>query len=229
MVLNAPSKHYREGIALIELTELFPDEESARTWFESIIWPNGPVCPHCGSARYSECKNHKPMPYRCKTCRKHFSVRQGTILEASNIKLRMWVFAIGLCITGLKSVSSMKLHRDLGITQKSAWFMMRRIREAYTFEETEFAGPVEIDETYMGGGKRKNGPKSKHKELTRRGTVGKTAVVGIKNTETKQVIAKEVDSTSAETLHVGSFGKLLPMVANSARMQRLPNHESVRH
>ena len=80
MTQQAPGKHLRKGISLIELVRMFPDEETARRWFESMLWPNGPECPHCGCNRVSECKGHIPMPYRCKMCQKHFSVRKGTVL-----------------------------------------------------------------------------------------------------------------------------------------------------
>ena len=121
-------------------------------------------------------------------------------MARSNIPMRKWAIAIYLCLTSLKSVSSMKLHRDLGITQKSAWFMMHRIREAWGEEDDEpFDGPVEVDETYMGG-KRKNMSNKKRKGLTGRGAVGKTAVVGIKDRATNEVRAEVVESTDTETL-----------------------------
>ena len=181
-------KHYRNSITLIELMDLFPDEETAVKWFEAIVWPNGPVCGHCGSESVSAVKNRKPMPYRCRTCRKHFSVRHGTILEESRLPLRKWALAIYLVCTNLKGVSSMKLHRDIGVTQKTAWFMRHQIREAYPQNFGPFSGLVEVDETYFGG-KRKNMQKRKRKQLTGRGAVGKVAVVGAKDRETNRVVA----------------------------------------
>ncbi len=197
---NAPGKSHRKAISVIELTRMFPNEEAARRWFESIAWPNGPACPHCGSEKASECRNHKPMPYRCRTCRKHFSVRHGTIMEESRLPLRKWALAIYMVCTNLKSVSSMKLHRDLKITQKTAWFLMHRIREAFPQGFDPFAGPVEVDGTYMGG-KRKNMSNSRRRELTGRGPVGKAAVVGAKDRKTNRVVAAKAESAGRETLH----------------------------
>ncbi len=143
--------------------------------------------------------NRKPLPYRCRDCRKFFSVRHGSVMEQSKIPLRKWAFAIYLNATSLQGVSSMKLHRDLKITQKSAWFMAHRLREAFASEQGLFVGPVEIDETYMGG-KRKNMPKAKRKHLSGRGPVGKTAVIGAKDRTTNRVTARSVKNTDGATL-----------------------------
>ena len=128
-----------------------------------------------------------------------FSVRIGTALERSKVMLRQWVFAIYLEMTSLKGVSSMKLHRDIGVTQKTAWFMLHRIREAWGEARETFAGPVEADEAYFGG-LRANMPKAKRKALTGRGTAGKTAVAGVKDRGTKRVAAQVVPATDSETL-----------------------------
>ena len=124
-------------------------------------------------------------------------------MERSKIPLRKWAIAIYLSTTNLKGVSSMKLHRDLGITQKSAWFMSHRIREALVGPDvSHLLGPLEADEAYIGG-KRKNMSNSKRKELkdTGRGAVGKAAVVGMKDRVTGQVVAEVVKTTDAATLH----------------------------
>ncbi|MCY4594109.1 MAG: IS1595 family transposase [Bryobacterales bacterium] len=141
------------------------------------------------------------MPYWCRDCRSYFSVRTGTALERSKVPLRKWAIAIYLELTSLNSVSSMKLHRDIGVTQATAWFMLHRIRQAWfdTDDDGSFNGPVEVDETYFGG-KRQNMSRSKRKALTGRGPVGKTAVVGAKDRATNQVSAKVVTSTDSETL-----------------------------
>lgn len=171
---------------------MFPDEESARLWFEAQIWPHGVVCPRCGAQdRVSEVPRHNPMPYHCGDCRKYFSVRIGTALEQSRVPLRKWAIAAYLLATSLKGVSSLRLHRDLKVTQKTAWYMLHRLRESWAHERPElFQGPVESDETYFGG-KKKNMPLWKRKEMgtTVRGLHGKVAVHGVLNRPTKQVVA----------------------------------------
>ena len=201
---KAPGRSDREGLTLIQVMDMFPDEAAATRWFESIYWPAGRCCGKCGSIRTREA-SHKKMPYWCTDCRSYFSVKTGTPLANSKVPLRKWAIAIYLCLTSLKSVSSMKLHRDLGVSQPTAWFMLHRIREAwmprrgkYTGGES-YEGPVEVDETYMGG-KRKNMSNAKRAEFEGRGAVGKTAVVGVKDRATNQVSARVVESTDKATL-----------------------------
>ena len=177
---------------------MFPDEASARAWFESRIWRNGRVCGHCGSKRTSEA-THRSMPYRCKDCRSYFSVRTGTVLECSKISLRKWVYAIYLHVTSLKGISSMKLHRDIGVSQPAAWFMLQRIRQWCDDDDGPFSGPVEADETFFGG-KAKNMHAEQREQLTGRGAADKTAVVGVKDRATGKVSATVVASTDAATL-----------------------------
>ena len=160
MPQKAPGKSHREGITLMELGDMFPDENAARLWFEAQVWPEGRHCPRCGSERTHEA-SHAKSPYRCTDCRAYFSVKTGTPLEGSKIPLRKWAFAIYLEVTSLKGVSSMKLHRDLGVTQKTAWFMLHRLREAWAQDKAgPFLGPVEADETYMGGLERTSTPRT---------------------------------------------------------------------
>ncbi len=195
---SGPGRTDREGLSLTELFRIFPNDEKAEQWFEAQRWDSGIACPDCGSVRYSACKNRKPMPYRCKDCRKHFSVRKGTVMQSSKLGYQEWAIAIYLVATSLKSVSSMKLHRDLKIRQSSAWYLAQRIREGFVDGTELMAGPVEADEVYIGG-LEKNKHESK-KLKAGRGGVGKSAVVGVKDRGTKQVRAKVVEKTDAETL-----------------------------
>ena len=129
---------------------MFPDEDTAIRWFENLVWENGRYCPRCGCNKTRVAAKTSGLPYYCPGCRRAFSVRIGTTLERSKVPLRKWAFAIYLEMTSLKGVSSMKLHRDLRISQKTAWFMLHRNRESWAVEcEEPFRGPVEVDETYI--------------------------------------------------------------------------------
>ena len=199
---KAPGKHHRKGLTIVELFKLFPDHAAAEKWFEQQRWPEVRACPDCGSTNTAVVKSRKPMPYRCRDCRNHFSVRKGTVMQSSRKGYQEWVIAIYMMTTGLKGTSSMKLHRELGMTQKTAWYLMQRVREGFLGEpagSTTMAGPIEVDETYIGG-KRRNMPVSKRRTLQGRGAFGKTAVVGAKDRASNTVRAKVVDSTDAETL-----------------------------
>ena len=200
MSKKSPGKSFRKGLSLVEIMRMFPDNETAEAWFVEKRWPNGIHCPSCGSTNIQTGAAHK-MPFRCRErqCRKRFSVRLGTVMEGTNLDYQTWAVATYLCLTSLKSVSSMKLHRDLNITQKSAWHLAHRLREAYGRDGAAFEGPVEADETYVGG-RRRNMQKAKRRELNGRGTTGKSIVVGVKNRWTNEVRAKVVPSADAPTL-----------------------------
>ena len=135
---KAPGKAFRQGVTLMDLFAMFPDEDSARQWFESVFWGESRTCQRCGGSRTREVPNAKPMPYWCTDCRKYFSVKTGTAIESSKVPLQKWAIAIYLCLTSLKGVSSVKLHRDIGVSQPTAWFMLHRIRQAWANDEVEF-------------------------------------------------------------------------------------------
>lgn len=141
------AKPKREKVGLYKFLQMFPDEEAAEKFFEFVRWgENGRCCPHCGSTRTSEVSNPKLPPYRCKDCRKHFSVRIGSIMERSPIELHKWLTAIYMFSTSLEGTSSTKLASDLGIQQRSAWFLAHRIRKSMEQGNNIFTKPVEADE-----------------------------------------------------------------------------------
>ena len=200
MAQQAPGKSFREGISLIDLFQMFPDDETAEQWFVETRWPDGIRCAYCDSENVNEKATHKTMPYRCNTCKKRFSVKTNSLMHASNISYQKWVIAVYLVTTSLKGVSSMKLHRDLKVTQRTAWHMLQRIRGFYTEVNELYDGENEVDESYFGG---KESNKHASKKLNAgRGTVGKTAVVGMKNRESNQVQAQVVEKTDKATLQL---------------------------
>jgi transposase-like protein len=167
----------KSTISTFQLFEIFPSAESARLYLESRLWPDGAVCPTCqGKERITI---RKGGFYRCNACKLDFTIRTGTIFERSHVPLHKWLYAMYLLVTARKGISSMQLHTEIGITQKSAWFVLQRLREACGGPNlTKLRGIIEIDECFIGG---KEANKHEHKKLKAgRGPVGKTAVVGMR-------------------------------------------------
>ena len=217
----------REGITVRELLRRFPDDASAQRWFEERRWGGEPRCTHCDATTIAASAK-KTMPYRCRACGKHFSVKMGTLMEGSNLGYQTWALAIYLLTTSLKGVSSKKLHRDLGITQKSAWHLAHRIREAMEQPSDPLTGPVEIDEMHVGGRER-----NKHAHQHTPGGAPKTIVAGVKDRPTGRVRAAVVPDVRGFTLRQFVRDQVdrgaMVYSDDAAAYHPLPQHRAVGH
>ena len=187
----------KSTISTLQLFQMFPDQESARVYLEGRLWPNGAKCPSCITSK--RITTRKGGYYRCNQCKLDFTVRTATIFERSHIPLHKWIYAMYLLVTSRKGISSTQLSKEIGITQKSAWFVLQRLREACGNDQTMLHGIIEVDECYIGG-KEGNKHESKRKHLGRGGT-GKTAVVGMRERggRTKAMVVPNVQSFTLES------------------------------
>ena len=201
----------KSTISTFKLFQLFPDEESARQYLEDRLWPDGVKCPTC--AKPERITIRKGGFYRCNACQLDFTVRTGTIFGRSHIPLHKWVYAMYLLVTARKGISSMQLAKEIGVTQKSAWFMLQRLREACSAPDNidKLRGVIEIDEAFFGG---KEGNKHESKKLhAGRGSVGKTAVLGMRErggrTRAKVVEIRSVQGIQGEIFDQVEVGSQL--------------------
>jgi len=216
----------------------FKDKSTCIDYITQLRWAGKPKCAFCGHEHVYELKGaHKR--YKCAKCRKHFSALKGTIFENSTIDLSKWFMALFILSTHRKGISSVQVARDIGVTQKSAWFMMQRIRNAFkmqsfTYDKLGGDKTVEVDETYIGG-KPANMHKKKQDEIVTRGTQSKIAVIGaversgevraqlIKNTDYDNIIPFLVKS-----VHQGSKLMTDEHVVYGT-MDRIYTHQTIKH
>lgn len=217
----------------------FIDADKAREYLEALRWPNGPVCPHCGvEGQHYALKGAKCRPglWKCKDCRKQFSVTVGTVFERSRIDLNKWLLAVHLMCASKKGISSLQLQRMLGVTYKTAWFMSHRIREAMTNEPNGLlgagGGTVEADETYWGNSKRsKIGRKYKG-----RGGDHKEKIVALveRDGNVRSFHVKAVNGTTLRTILKEHIAEEANLMTDELRLYKpigkeFASHQTVKH
>jgi transposase-like protein len=193
----------KSTISTFKLFEIFPDAEKARTYLERRLWPDGVMCPACKSGE--RITTRTGGYYRCNACKLDFTVRTGTIFERSHVPLHKWLYAMYLLVTARKGISSMQLAKEIGITQKSAWFVLQRLREACNADSDKLRGLVEIDETFIGG--KESNKHEKDKLKMGRGAVGKSPVLGMRE-RGGRTLAMPIENTSIEEIQTAIHNRV---------------------
>lgn len=183
---------------LTDFTDYFCDEETCRKHYAEIRFGNGGYCPHCGHKEIYTFKDGKR--YRCASCKQDFTIKTGTVFGESKLPLRKWFMAIYLLSTSSKGISSVQLAKHAGVTQKTAWFMAHRIREAHQQNKGQLFGTIEADETYIGGKAKNMHAKIRKVKITGTAGVNKIPVLGMKSRD-GEVRAQVIEKTGTETIH----------------------------
>ncbi len=214
--------------SILELVQAFPDQQSCMDHLEQLRWNGNVVSPFDATSKVYDCKGNK---YKCKNTGKYFNVKTNTIFDNTKLPLQKWFLAIWLVTSHKKGISSIQLGRDLNITQKSAWFMLSRIRQCFGMDNDQMEGEIEADEAYIGG---KN--KNRHADKKVKGTTDdKAPVLGMVQRGGK-VAAKKVDDTTFESLaleivkNVKQGAKLYTdEYASYKRLKRVYDHKVIKH
>ena len=215
--------------SILELIQAFPDQQTCIDHLKQLRWNGNVVSPFDADSKVYDCKGNK---YKCKNTGKYFNVKTNTIFDNTKLPLQKWFLAIWLVTSHKKGISSLQLGRDLNITQKSAWFMLSRIRQCFGIQdETKLDNEVEADETFVGG---KN--KNRHASKKVKGTIDdKAPVLGMVERKVN-VIAKKIPDTTLETLsleiikNVKETAKIYTDEYTSyARLKRVYDHQTVKH